>query len=608
MKRQRLLLACLLWLVVGAGACRPIVAPTAIHPTLQLVSHVGGSALSVAVQGNYALLGFSTELVVLDVTDHRQPQWIMTLPLPTNDIVIAGQRAALVGVGGFTLLDLADPDIPVVLGRLALGLTPSGVALREPYAYVVGRDRLFIIDVTAGRQPTLLTRYQLAARLEGVTIAGGTLYITASCGLYSVDVSDPRHPRQQALLAGNSADGAPVLSGDRLYFGSDGQVQIVDVRDPAAPQVLAKAAAPTWVSELAVTRGYLYVANGNQGVRVFDASQLDQLVALGQYSTGGLTLDVAVQAGYLYLIDLDEGLRIIHAADPANLHEEGGFTPLGTARRIASTLTDAYVMAGWNRALHRLDCADPTTVQQVAAHISTASIYDFALADHYLYLITTDGLLIIDIATRDQPVLVGRYPRGEPSHIAIAGHTIYLSDENATLWVVDITDPVHPLAVDQYPALGYVDGMTVVDGRAYVPAFQGGMQILTVASDGKLTPIGHYPLDRPVESIAVQPPYAYLAVDTAGIQIVDVAVPTAPRLVNVYDTPGAARDISFVDNNALIADGPGGLRLLDLRNPQAPVEVATYPMPGYAYQVVSAHGLIYVVDGLGGLYLLSLTP
>lgn len=608
MKRQRLLLACLLWIVVGAGACRPIVVPTAIHPTLHLRSHVGGSALSVAVQGNDALLGFSTELVVLDVTDHSQPRWVTALPLPTNDIVIEGQRGALVGVGGFTLLDLADPNAPVVLGRLALGLTPSGVALREPYAYVVGRDWLFIIDVTAGRQPTLLTRYQLAARLEGVAVAGGTLYITASRGLYSVEVSDPRHPRQQALLAGNPADGAPVLSGDRLYFGSGSRVQIVDIHKPATPQMIGWVDAPTWVSELAVAGNYLYVANGNQGVRVFDASQLDQIVELGQYRTRGLALDVAVQAGYLYLIDLDEGLHIVDAADPANLHEDGGFTPLGNARRIACTLTDAYVMAGWNSALHRLDCTDPMTVQQVAAHISTAFVYDFALADHYLYLITADGLLIIDIAASDQPVLVGRYSRVDPSHIAVAGHTMYLSDEKATLWVVDITDPIHPLEVDHYPALGYVDGMTVVDGRAYLPALQGGMQILTVASDGKLTPIGHYPLDRLVESIAVQPPYAYLAVDKAGIQIVDVAVPSMPRLVSVYDTPGVVSDISLVGNYAFVADGPGGLRLLDLRNPQALVEVATYPMPGYAYQVISAHGLIYVVDGLGGLYLLSLTP
>lgn len=607
MKRQKRLLTCLLWVLL-AGACRPIAAPTATHPTLHLRSHVGGSALSVAVQGNDVLLGFSTELVVLDVTDHSQPRWVTALPLPTNDIFIEGQRAALVGVGGFTLLDLTDPNAPVVLGRLALGLTPSGVALRDPYAYVVGKDQLYILDLTDSRQPTLLARIRLRERLEGVTIADGTLYITANRGLYSVDVSDPRHPRQLSLLAGNPADGAPVLSSDRLYFGSGGQVQIVDIRNPAAPQRLGQVDAPTWISELAVVGGDLYVANGNQGLRVFHVNQLDQLIELGQYSTRGLALDVAVQAGYLYLIDLDEGLRIMNATDPANLHEAGRFTPLGNAMRIACTLTDAYVMAGWNSALHRLDCADPTTVQQVAAHISTVFVYDFALADHYLYVLSAGGLLIIDIAAPEQPVLVGNYARGDPSDVAIAGHTMYLSDENATLWVVDITDPVHPLAVDQYPALGYVSGMTVVDGLAYVPAVQGGMQILTVASDGKLTPVGHYPLDRSVESIAVQPPYAYLAVGKAGIQIVDVTVPTAPRLVRVYDTPGAASDIRLVGNDALVADGPGGLRLLDLRNPQVPVEVATYPMPGYAYQVVSAHGLIYVVDGLGGLYLLSLTP
>ncbi len=606
MKRQKRFLACLLCVLL-AGACRPIVASTVDQPTFQLVSHVGGPALSIAVQGDYAFVGFSTELMVLDVADRTQPQWVTALPLPTNDLVIDGQRAALVGVGGFTLLDLATPRAPIVLGRIALDLTPSGVAMTGASAYVIGKDRLFILDLTDARNPSVISQLSLPERLEGVTVQNGVAYLTGNRGLYLVDVSDPYRPAQLSLLAGAPADGAPVLSGDRLYFGSNGQVQLVDVSDPTAPLVLAQADAPTWVSELAVVGEALYVANGNQGLRIFATHNLDPIVAQAQYRARGLVVDVAVQDGYLYLIDADEGLRILSAA-PSALREIGAFTPLGVTLRIACTPTDVYVMAGWNRNLHRLDCVDPAAVQQVTAHIGANVVYDFALADHYLYVMATDGLSIIDTAARVQPVLVGRYPGVNPGRVAVTGHTIYHSDNGGTIQVVDVTNPAHPLVVDHYPALGYVSGMTVVDGRAYLPVSQGGMAILAVADDGKLTPSGHYPLDQPVASIAVQPPYAYLAVGKAGIQIVDVTVPSAPRLVSVYDTPGSASDISLVGRNALVADGPGGLLLLDLRNPQAPVEVATYPMPGYAYQVVSAQGLIYVADGLGGLYLLSLTP
>jgi hypothetical protein len=74
MRRSQLLLIMLLLTVSITGACRPMIDPTAGYPTLQLRGHVAGPALTVAVQGDYAYLGFSYELVVLDITDRANPQ------------------------------------------------------------------------------------------------------------------------------------------------------------------------------------------------------------------------------------------------------------------------------------------------------------------------------------------------------------------------------------------------------------------------------------------------------------------------------------------------------------------------------------------------------
>jgi hypothetical protein len=60
---------------------------------LPLLGHLCGTAMAIAVQDNYAFLGFSYEFVVLDISDHAQPQWVTALPLPTNDIVLRDQTA-----------------------------------------------------------------------------------------------------------------------------------------------------------------------------------------------------------------------------------------------------------------------------------------------------------------------------------------------------------------------------------------------------------------------------------------------------------------------------------------------------------------------------------
>ncbi|MEZ4861536.1 MAG: hypothetical protein R3C14_09525 [Caldilineaceae bacterium] len=611
MQRCKRLISLILLMTLLAGACQPVIssltaAQHSVAPHLALVGHVPGSALSIAIEGDYAYVGFSYELVVLDLTDRTKPQWVTALPLPANDLAIAGQHAAVVGVDGFAWLDIAEPATPKVLGQLTLPITPSGLALTERYAYVVASNQFYILDLTDGQQPQVLATLQLLKRLEGVAVAAGTAYVTADRGLYIVDVTDPQHPTQVSLLAGSPADGAPVVIASRLYFGGGGQIQIVDITELLAPRLIGQTNTPDWVSELAADGDYLYLANGAQGLRVLESIAQDSLVARSLYSSRGLMIDVAVQDGYVYSIDCDEGLRIFDATDPTNLIPVGTFNTLGTTLHMACTATDVYVMAGWNSDLHCINTETSGQLGQNILHISNGVVYDLTIKDHYLYILRFDGLHVIDLAEPGHPRVMGSYVRPDLWHVATGGQYIYLSDSKGNLWVVDGVDPAHLVELAYYPLFGHVGGMALSNGNAYIPDATGGVRLLAVDANGELRSVGLYPLPYIVNSIALYTHLAYLAVGQAGIQIMNVADPVVPELVGHIDTPGDALDIVIEGHYALVADGPAGLRVFDLTDPVHPSEIAAYVTPDYARQVIYYNGIIYVADWLGGLYLFTL--
>lgn len=119
----------LLPVILLVGACQPLLAPVARYPRLELQGHVSGATLTVAVQGDYAYLGFSYEFVVLDIADRRNPHWVAALPIFTNAIALAGGYAYVVGKGGFTVVNIADPIQPQLLASLGSQETAVGVVL-----------------------------------------------------------------------------------------------------------------------------------------------------------------------------------------------------------------------------------------------------------------------------------------------------------------------------------------------------------------------------------------------------------------------------------------------------------------------------------------------
>jgi len=591
------------------SACLPLVAPEWLSPSLQLIGHVSGSALAVAVQGNYAYLGFSYELVVLDITDRSNPQWTTSLPIPTNDIALVGDYAYVVGREGFTVVDISDPTQPQVRGHLTSKATAASVVVAEGDAYFVEDRRLHQVDIADPTQPKIKSTLTLPSRAEQLTAADGYLYLSSYSGLHVLAISDQARPSEVCLIETNGYTSGAAIANGYAYFVSREILHVVDITIPAACHSISQIAFPGMVSELIVVDNIAYLVNGSRGLRVWDLANGQAPVELGIYPLQ-LAVALAAQDGYLYLADCAEGLQIFATVDPAHLPVVGAFTPLGAPYGLVVSGDYAYVTAGFISNLHQIAVADPAQVHTIRRHLTEGAVYGLALGEDTLYLMMDNGLQVIDLAMPDKPETTEFYPIINPTiqnlwHILVNHPYVYLGDSNGNVWIVDLTAPNPVIDTPNYTALGNVGAMALVDNYAYLPTQGLGVRILEVAANGTLTQVGLYATTEIIYQIAVAHGYAYLT-GPHGLAIVDVHEPSAPSLVHHHATAGVAYSVTIAGDYALLAAGKAGLQVLDITNPTQPVTVAAYITPDCARQVVSANGQIYVTDRFGGLYIFAL--
>src|SRR3990172_2867887 len=143
----------------GALAQQTSYAQTHLHSHhVQLVSQLGGTTYTVAVQGNYAYFGVGPRLVILDIGNPASPALVGqtgVLPGAVRDVALAGNYAYLADYyGGLRIIDISNPAAPSETGFYGTPGEAWGVAVAGSYAYIAAGDSgLRIIDVSNPAAP-----------------------------------------------------------------------------------------------------------------------------------------------------------------------------------------------------------------------------------------------------------------------------------------------------------------------------------------------------------------------------------------------------------------------------------------------------------------------
>ncbi|HUR69087.1 MAG TPA: hypothetical protein VM370_07555 [Candidatus Thermoplasmatota archaeon] len=408
-------------------------------------------------------------------------------------------------------IDVPDATVEpaTTLGRGAAGDAFNG--LGDPLLHGEGHSHA---DLAAHRlatpSMTMLARETFASLgISGpafgeIDLLGDHYAVVADllAGFYVLDVSDPEHPVPVSFTpdAGYIADVKASESGDFVFLGIQlagfTGVHVFNVAVPERPvftgafPIVGTAPFEGGCHMIEVHGSYLYCAPNDATVRIFSITETPVtaiLTPVGAYAPQGappapvlapaaagdeFTHDMTVQDDpvtgepVMFVSFWDYGVRVVDVSDPSSPRELGGWTGEGA---------EDWGTYGGN--LHTSMAGLINGKRVVVTIPEYAEVPSVTLLDASDYgAMTALGVW----APHTAEELDGEASTFSMHNFQLVGSTIYLAMYHGGVWVLDASEPTHPVPV------GYFLPSEGASTSVPVPIFSGGGQSVwdVVVKDG----------------------------------------------------------------------------------------------------------------------------
>lgn len=262
---------------------------------------------------------------------------------------------------------------------------PHGAEFYEGYLFIADDNSLLIYNTSDPERPKIATRFNDfggSDRVLGLSISDEKLYVAAGPGwVYVLNISDPGNPREIYHYS---------------YFSS--------------------------ANDVAVAGRYMYVADSNTGMLIFDLSDEANPLLVGKFY-----VQQSDVSGYI------QGLGGIAVA------ASGNYAFLTGARRMG---------------FYIIDVSDPSTPTEMFHTIGTKIVYDIAISDGGVYLAQADGTSqfdLLDVSNPHAPKIAGSFSMtglADKSAIAIRPSGDYIYAASGNTWHVFRAPPPPQLMIE----------------------------------------------------------------------------------------------------------------------------------------------------------------
>jgi hypothetical protein len=238
---------------------------------------------------------------------------------PVTDMTLGDPDRLYLAIegGGFEILDVSDPQYPVLLGLYDSTrgtIRHQCIALSGDHVLLAlgGRALLDVVDVSDAARPVRVGQCPLLSDWPtDMALAGEYLYVAYyDTSLCVFDVSDKANPSLVAVVDTLRPRRRVEVSGDRAYVNGGEGWCVLDISVPQDPTLLHThhSVGPGFVSAFTLHGDLLYVNNlyvntgGNCTLQVYDNSLPENPVLIAQtYVYGNGMSDVVVKDGRIYV-------------------------------------------------------------------------------------------------------------------------------------------------------------------------------------------------------------------------------------------------------------------------------------------------------------------
>jgi len=190
----------------------------------------------------------------------------------------------VIGLGLGMALALALPGCKKVAqskGGAGQGGSLARFAIEGEVLYALGGDRLHAFTLANPELPMEVGRIRVGRDAETVFLAGTLLYVGARTGLYVYSVADPERPKYvgeqrhvhscDPVVVQEGVAFVTLRSGHQACPRGEDELRVYDVSDPTRPRI-RRTYPMRSPSGLGVDGQLLFVVDGSAGLKVFDAT------------------------------------------------------------------------------------------------------------------------------------------------------------------------------------------------------------------------------------------------------------------------------------------------------------------------------------------------
>ena len=484
-------------------------------------------------------------------------------------------------------------------------------------------------NFTPGMQLKPMSQIHLASDYVDVAIGGPNasyLYAASNWGLEIFTLIEPTQPARIGEIATPGRARSVAVEGDTAYV-ADGAagVQIIDTAVPSKPRIVKTLGGFTNVHSVRVADDKLYALDRARGMLVFNLQDIHNLRVPRPrrfFRTAGTPLNVAIHNETVYFSDNRHGLFILDPSPFGNFVVRSVTPILAAAHEIGETRnrTHAYVASG------NLILVDVTDAQnpEVDFRLNTPGLATgIQFRNNTVYLSDRQtGLHVINVRNPQQPRRIAIQPTsGNATDVVLRETLAYIADGKGGIQTIDISASESPKWLHQYAFDGTAYGLDVVETVAgertvYVANGVGGLKTLEFTTPYHGTATKKLPLSTNIltandqfeaancTKIRVHNGHGFVAADT-GMFVVNLA---GDMIVAHIPTASPVSDIALHEGYAYLC--AESLIVVDSRVPQQSRIVSKRDIRGSAYRVVvdaSSPAHVYVAALEGGLHIFNIT-
>ena len=488
---------------------------------------------------------------------------------------------------------------------------------------------MFPIDLKPETQLEPMTHIHLASDYTDIVMSGtdvAYLYAASHWGFEIFSLAEPMQPVRIGELATPGQARSVVVNGGTAYV-ADGAagVHVIDVAVPTAPKVLKTLGGFTDARKVQIADGNLYVLDRERGLLVYAENSVRNAQTPRPrrfFRTGGTPINVVIHDDTIYLSDDRHGVYILEPSPFGNFDFRSVVPILAAAYEIAETADAAYAYV----ASGNLTLVDVTDIQnpETGFRLNTPGFATgIQLHNGTIYLTDQQaGLHIINVQNPEQPRRISSQRTfGNATDVVIRDALAYIADGKGGIQTLDVSTPESPQWLHRHAFGGTVYGLDVVETGAgertvYVANGVGGLRTLefTTPYHGTLTRNLSLPADTRTSNeqfgatrctkVRVQDGYGFVAAET-GMFVVDL---TANTILMHISTAAPVADIALHEGYAYLC--AESLIVVDSRTPQQSRIVSKRDMDGSAYRVVvdaASPSSAYVAALEGGMRVFDIT-